>query len=70
MQVLINNDSFLDIKDISYEFENVSKDVIIESYRDIVDLNKIKDVKTVNVMGLEETIKSIDLSNLKELKSI
>lgn len=70
MQVLINNNLFLDIKDITQEYEYNSKDIIIESYQDILTLNQIKNVKTLNIMGLEEDTKSIDLSNLKELESI
>ncbi len=70
MQVLINNNLFLNIKDIPQEYKYNPKDIIIESYQDILDLNQIKNIKTLNIMGLEDDIKSIDLSNLKELESI
>lgn len=70
MQVLINNNLFLDIKDIPQEYEDNPKNIIIESYQDIFSLNQIKNVKSLNIMGLENSIKSIDVSNLKELESI
>lgn len=70
MQIFINNNSFLDIKDIPLKFENFSKDVVIESCQDIEDLIKLKNVKSMIIMGLDEKIKSIDLSNFKDLESI
>lgn len=70
MQILVNKKSFLDYIDIPHEYENTSKEVTIESYQDVLDLNKIRNVKTINIMGLEEQIKSIDFSNLSEVESI
>lgn len=70
MQVLINNDLFLDIKDILPQYENAPKEIIIENYQDIIALNQIKNVKAINIMGLEETVKSINLSNLKGVESL
>lgn len=70
MQVLINKNLFLDIKNIPQGYDDNPKDIIIESYQDILALNQIKNIKSLNIMGLEDAIKSIDLSNLKDLESI
>lgn len=70
MQILINTDIFLDIKDIPSEYEESPKYVIVNNYQDILSLNQIRNVKGLDIMGLEASKASIDLSNLKELESI
>ena len=70
MQILINNDIFLDRKDIPSEYEESPKHIIINSYQEFLSLSQIKNIKMLDIMGLEVSRTSIDVSNLQELESI